>query len=81
MTDELKAAGVSVTDVIKRIKYVAAVPMDKPTLVAEVRKRGLKSVSAVLRELGKGEDEKSKNGLASLLKSIWHDEYVDERDA
>jgi nitrite reductase (NADH) large subunit len=61
--------------------YVAAVPMDKPTLVAEIRTRGLKSVSAVLRELGKGEDEKSKNGLASLLKSIWHDEYTDERDA
>src|SRR5215218_9039347 len=55
--------------------------MDKPSLVAEIRKRGLKSVSAVLRELGKGEDEKSKNGLASLLKSMWHDEYIDERDA
>jgi nitrite reductase (NADH) large subunit len=61
--------------------YVAAVPMDKPALVAEVRKRGLKSVSAVLRELGTGEDEKSKMGLASLLKSLWNDEYVDERDA
>src|SRR5207244_8937801 len=61
--------------------YVAAVPMDKPTLVAEVRQRGLKSVSAVLRELGKSEDEKSKNGLASLLKSIWLDDYIDERDA
>lgn len=61
--------------------YVPAVPLDKPALVAEVRKRGLKSVTAVLRELGTGEDEKSKMGLASLLKSIWHDEYVDERDA
>jgi nitrite reductase (NADH) large subunit len=61
--------------------YVAAVPMDKPALVVEIRKRGLRSVSAVLRELGKGEDEKSKNGLASLLKSIWHEEYIDERDA
>jgi nitrite reductase (NADH) large subunit len=61
--------------------YVPAVPMDKPALVAEVRRRGLKSVSAVLRELGKGEDEKSKNGLASLLKSIWHEDYIDERDA
>ncbi|MDB5306658.1 MAG: nitrite reductase large subunit [Gemmataceae bacterium] len=61
--------------------YVPAIPMDKPALVAEVRRRGLKSVSAVLRELGRGEDEKSKMGLASLLKSIWHDEYVDERDA
>jgi len=61
--------------------YVPAVPMDKPTLVAEVRKRALKSVSAVFRELGTGVDEKSKMGLASLLKSLWNDEYVDERDA
>ncbi len=61
--------------------YVPAVPMDKPTLVAEVRRRGLKSVSAVFRELGTGVDEKSKMGLASLLKSLWNDEYVDERDA
>jgi nitrite reductase (NADH) large subunit len=61
--------------------YVPAVPMDKPTLVAEVKTRGLKSVSAVLRELATGEDEKSKNGLASMLKAIWGTEYVDERDA
>lgn len=61
--------------------YVPAVPMDKPTLVAEVRKRGLRSVSAVFRELGTGVDEKSKMGLASLLKSLWNDDYVDERDA
>jgi len=61
--------------------YVPAVPMDKPTLVAAVRERGLKSVSAVLRELGTSDDEKSKMGLSSLLKSIWHDEYIDERDA
>ena len=27
LTDELQTAGVSVTDVIKRIKYVAAVPI------------------------------------------------------
>jgi nitrite reductase (NADH) large subunit len=61
--------------------YVAAVPMDKPALVAEIRKRRLRSVSAVLRELGTGQDEKSKNGLASLLKSLWGVEYIDERDA
>src|SRR5207253_3897628 len=53
--------------------YVPAVPMDKPALVAAVRERGLKSVSAVLTELGTGEDMKSKNGLASLLKSLWND--------
>jgi nitrite reductase (NADH) large subunit len=61
--------------------YVPAVPLDKPALVAEVRARGLRSVSAVLRELGTAEDEKSKNGLASLLKSLWGAEYIDERDA
>jgi nitrite reductase (NADH) large subunit len=61
--------------------YVPAVPMDKPTLVAEVKRRELKSVSAVLRELATGEDEKSKNGLASMLASIWGKEYIDERDA
>jgi len=61
--------------------YVPAVPLDKPTLVAEIRRLGLKSVAAVLRELGTGEDEKSKMGLASLLKSLWNDEYIDERDA
>ena len=61
--------------------YVPAVPMDKPALVAAIRERGLKSVTAVLCELAKGEDEKSKNGLASLLKSLWGTEYVDERDA
>ncbi len=61
--------------------YVPAVPMDKPTLVAEIRNRELKSVSAVLAELGTSEDEKSKNGLASLLKSMWNGDYIDERDA
>jgi len=61
--------------------YVPAIPMDKPTLVAEIRKRQLKSVSAVLAELGTSEDEKSKNGLASLLKGLWNADYIDERDA
>ena len=61
--------------------YVAAVPLDKPTLVAEVKARGLRSVSAVLRELGTGDDEKSRNGLASMLKGIWGTEYIDERDS
>ncbi|WP_020474410.1 nitrite reductase large subunit NirB [Zavarzinella formosa] len=61
--------------------YVPAVPMDKVTLMAEVKRRKLKSVSAVLRELGTSVDEKSKNGLASLLKGTWGTEYIDERDA
>ncbi|VTR97378.1 nitrite reductase large subunit NirB [Tuwongella immobilis] len=61
--------------------YVPAVPMDKATLVAAVKERGLRSVSAVLREWGTGDDEKSKAGLASMLKGIWGSEYIDERDA
>ncbi len=61
--------------------YVAAVPLDKPTLVTEVKARGLRSVSAVLRELGTADDEKSRNGLASMLKSIWGTEYIDDRDS
>jgi nitrite reductase (NADH) large subunit len=61
--------------------YVPAVPLDKPALVAAVKERGLKSVSAVLRELGTAEDEKSKAGLASMLKGLWGTEYIDERDA
>jgi nitrite reductase [NAD(P)H] large subunit len=61
--------------------YVAAVPLDKPALVTEVKRRGLKSVSAVLRELGSGDDEKSRNGLASMLKGLWGAEFIDERDS
>ena len=60
--------------------YVPAVPLDKPALAAAIRAKGLKSVSAVFRELGTSEDEKSKMGLASLLKSLWNEEYIDERD-
>jgi nitrite reductase (NADH) large subunit len=42
----------------------------------------LKSVSAVFDYLAGGkEDPASKPGLASLLKTIWHAEYEDERDA
>jgi nitrite reductase (NADH) large subunit len=62
--------------------YVPGVPLEKSQLVAEIRNRGLKSVSAVFRELAGGqEDPGSKVGLASLLKTLWPDEYADERDA
>ena len=62
--------------------YVPGVPLEKSQLVAEIRKRGLKSVSAVFRELAGGkEDPGSKVGLASLLNSLWPGEYEDERDA
>ncbi|HEV8549372.1 MAG TPA: nitrite reductase large subunit NirB, partial [Polyangiaceae bacterium] len=62
--------------------YVPGVPLSKPDLVRTVRERGLRSVSAVFRELAGGEeDPTSKPGLASLLNSVWASEYDDERDA
>ena len=62
--------------------YVPGVPLEKSQLVAEIKRRGLKSVSAVFQELAGGqEDPGSKVGLASLLKTLWPDDYADERDA
>jgi nitrite reductase [NAD(P)H] large subunit len=62
--------------------YVKAVPLAKPDLVAEIKRRQLRSVSAVLRELGNGADDPmSKPGLASLLRTMWGSQYEDERDA
>ena len=62
--------------------YVPGVPLPKPELIAAIREKQLKSVSAVFRALADGkEDPGSKIGLASLLKSLWSDEYEDERDA
>ncbi len=62
--------------------YVKSVPLAKPELIAEIRRRGLRSVSAVIRELGGGlDDPASKPGLASLLRTVWRDRYEDERDA
>jgi nitrite reductase (NADH) large subunit len=62
--------------------YVPAIPMDKPTLMAEIRSRGLKSVSAVFEALAPdGRDHVgSKMGLTALLRMMWPDELVDERD-
>ncbi|HET9871406.1 MAG TPA: nitrite reductase large subunit NirB [Propionibacteriaceae bacterium] len=63
--------------------YVPGVPMDKTTLMEAIREQNLRSVSAVFSALAPdgAEDAKSKMGLASLLKMMWADEYVDERDA
>jgi nitrite reductase (NADH) large subunit len=54
--------------------------MDKPTLAAEITSRGLRAVSQVMEALATKEDEKSKMGLAILLRAIWGKEYIDERD-
>jgi nitrite reductase (NADH) large subunit len=62
--------------------YVPGIPLTKPELIAAIRERKLKSVSAVFASLAGGKDDPvSKIGLASLLKTIWCDEYEDERDA
>ncbi len=62
--------------------YVPGIALEKSQLVAEIKNRGLKSVSDVFRELAGGnEDAASKVGLASLLKTLWPGEYEDERDA
>jgi len=62
--------------------YVPGIPLEKSQLVAEIRNRGIKSVSDAFKELADGkEDPASKVGLASLLKTLWPGEYEDERDA
>src|SRR5215469_10676123 len=62
--------------------YVPGVALTKAELIDQIRAQGLKSVSAVFRALAGGnEDPGSKPGLASLLNTIWANEYEDERDA
>jgi nitrite reductase (NADH) large subunit len=57
--------------------------MAKPELVKAIREQGLKSVSAVFKALAVDgrEDAPSKPPLASLLATLWNEEYDDERDA
>ena len=62
--------------------YVPGVPLSKPELVAAIREKNLRSVSAVFDALADGVEEVgAKMGLASLLKTVWDTEYVDERDS
>ncbi|MGB6554489.1 MAG: nitrite reductase large subunit NirB [Candidatus Binataceae bacterium] len=62
--------------------YVPAIALAKSDLVKAIREQNLKSVSAVFDALADGKDDPaSKPGLASLLRTIWSDEYEDERDA
>ncbi|MEK7833030.1 MAG: (2Fe-2S)-binding protein [Acidobacteriota bacterium] len=62
--------------------YVPGVPMNKLELTKAITEQKLRSVSSVFAALAGGkEDVGSKPGLASLLKTIWHDQYEDERDA
>jgi nitrite reductase (NADH) large subunit len=63
--------------------YVSCIPMDKPQLMAEIRRRGLRSPSAVFAALAQdgAEHAGSKMALASLLKMMWGEQYIDERDS
>jgi nitrite reductase (NADH) large subunit len=63
--------------------YVPGIPMDKPTLMTEIRAKGLRSVSSVFAALAPEgrEDAASKMALTSLLRMMWPGEHVDERDA
>ena len=77
------AAGGAVTEDPSASWYVPAVPYDKPTLMHQIRELGLHSVSSVFAALAPDgqEDAGSKMALASLLETMWADEFVDERDA
>ncbi|MCF6744666.1 NAD(P)/FAD-dependent oxidoreductase [Blastococcus sp. KM273128] len=63
--------------------YVPGIPMAKPELMAAIRERDLRSVSAVFAALAPGgkDDAKSKMGLTSLLKMMWGHDHVPEKDA
>jgi len=62
--------------------YVPSIPLNKTELIKAVREQKLKSVSSVFAALAGGvEDAPSKPALASLLITLWNNEYVDERDA
>ncbi|MCF6734297.1 nitrite reductase large subunit NirB [Blastococcus sp. KM273129] len=63
--------------------YVPGIPMAKPELMAAIRERDLRSVSAVFAALAPGgkDDARSKMGLTSLLKMMWGHDHVPEKDA
>ncbi|KZF13000.1 nitrite reductase large subunit, partial [Rhodococcus sp. EPR-157] len=63
--------------------YVPSIPLSKPALIDVIRERDLRSVSQVFTELATdgSEDVPSKMPLASLLRTIWGPDWVDERGA
>ena len=78
---ELAADGLMVEDPSVHY-YVPGIALTKPELIAAINAMELKSVSAVFESLaGDKEDAGSKQGLASLLRTIWGADYEDERDA
>ena len=63
--------------------YVPCIPMTKTELVAAIRERDLRAVSQVFAELATGglEQAPAKMPLASLLRTVWGPDWVDERGA
>ena len=59
----------------------AGVPMEKPKLVAAISEQRLKSVCAVFANWRGGGGRDEQDGPGRLLKTLWHEEYNDERDA
>jgi nitrite reductase (NADH) large subunit len=76
------AAGDMLVEDVSVNHYVPSIALTKPELIAVIREKNLRSVSAVFNELAGGkEDPASKAGLASLLKTVWNRDYIDERDS
>jgi nitrite reductase (NADH) large subunit len=77
------AAGGAVEEDPSAHYYVPGIPLDKPSLMAKIRELDLRSPSSVFAALAPAgaEDAKSKMGLASLLKMMWGEDYLDEKDA
>ncbi len=62
--------------------YVPKIALPKRDLMAVVRAKDLRSVSAVFDAFGtQPDDPKSKPAMVSLLKMVWGSDYEDERDA
>jgi nitrite reductase (NADH) large subunit len=77
------AAGGAIAEDPSASWYVPGIPYDKPALMRHIRELELHSVSSVFAALARDgqEDANSKMALASLLETMWADEFVDERDA
>ncbi|TJZ78428.1 NAD(P)/FAD-dependent oxidoreductase [Rhodococcus oryzae] len=63
--------------------YVPCIPMTKAELISAIREQDLRAVSQVFTALATDgtEDAGSKMPLASLLRTIWGPDWVDERGA
>ncbi len=63
--------------------YVPGIPMAKAPLMEIIREQGLRTPSEVFAALAPdgAEDAKSKMGLASLLKMMYGEDYVEQKDA